>query len=117
MTDVLLFMQVSIFITFDYFSLALYVTFCYIAIMYSIEIRDKALRYLRKIPAKEQRRILQKIRRLANAPYALNNNVKALKGDNKFRLRVGDWRVLYTVDDNILRIEVIKIGPRGEVYQ
>ncbi len=59
-----------------------------------------------------------KIEQLANNPYAPNNNVTALKGmNNYYRLRVGDWRVVYRMDGQILTIVVLKIAPRGGAYQ
>lgn len=61
------------------------------------------------------RGIREKIGQLANDPEPLKNNLQALKGgEGKMRLRVGDWRVIYTED--LLILSVLKISPRGSAY-
>ncbi len=61
--------------------------------------------------------IRSKIDALAADPYAPNNNVKKLKGSDDYRLRVGDWRVIYSLIDARLVIVVVRIAPRGGVYE
>jgi len=47
-----------------------------------------------------------------------NGNIKVLQGyENFYRLRVGDYRVIYRIDDNELIIIVLKIGSRGDIYK
>lgn len=84
--------------------------------MYSIEITRDAIKALRKMPRNVAALIREKIDALAVNPYAPNNNVKKLKGSDDYRLRVGDWRVVYTLEDDRLVILVIRIAPRGGVY-
>lgn len=61
------------------------------------------------------KRIRSKIRLLARAPEALANNVRAMKGGGGLmRLRIGDWRVIYTED--LVVLSVLKVGPRGSAY-
>ena len=72
---------------------------------------------LRRMPRNVAKTVVRKIDQLAVSPYAPNNNVTRLKGEEGYRLRVGDWRVLYEIRDNVLVIEIIKIGPRGGVYR
>jgi len=62
-----------------------------------------------------RRRVLTAIGRLALDPHRAAN-VKALRGGDLFRLRVGDWRVIYTLRDEALIILVVRVGHRGEVY-
>ena len=67
------------------------------------------------MPANMSALIRQKVAQLATDPAAQANNMKALKGEpGIFRLRVGDWRVLYTAEGEVL--DVIKIAPRGAAY-
>jgi mRNA interferase RelE/StbE len=74
-----------------------------------------ALRTLARIPVKTATLIRDKIRQYARDPSSLANNVKALKGyDGVLRLRVGDWRVLFTEDGEV--IAIIRIAPRGDAY-
>lgn len=77
--------------------------------------RKEALRALRRMPANEARRVMQKIDQLAAFPEQLPPQVKRLKGRPGFRLRVGDWRVIF--DDNGNVLDVLAIGPRGSVYE
>lgn len=61
------------------------------------------------------KRIRSKIRLLASGPEALANNVKAMKGGGGLmRLRIGDWRVIYTED--LVVLSVLKVAPRGSAY-
>jgi mRNA-degrading endonuclease RelE of RelBE toxin-antitoxin system len=75
----------------------------------------KAARGLARTPSNVETLIRSKLDQLAADPNALANNVKALKGlDDAFRLRVGDWRVLFRNDRE--RIVVLDIGPRGTAW-
>ena len=72
---------------------------------------------LQRMPKNVVRTIIRNIKQLAENPYAPNNNITRLRGKSRYRLRVGDWRVLYEIDDDLHIIEVIKIGTRGGVYK
>ncbi|MGQ0660205.1 type II toxin-antitoxin system RelE family toxin [Sphingosinicella sp.] len=75
-----------------------------------------AQRTLRRIDRATSARIREKIALLARDPEALANNIKALKGHaGLLRLRVGDWRVIYTDDLRVL--SVVKIASRGSSYE
>lgn len=74
-----------------------------------------ATKVLSRMPATDARRIQQKIRQYADDPAGLANNVKALTGSPYVRLRVGDWRVL--MDDRGQVLNVVRVGPRGGVYE
>ena len=85
--------------------------------MYQIRYRSSAAKVLQRLPRNVAKTIVRKINQLAENPYAPNNNVTRLTGEPGYRLRVGDWRVLYEIHDDTLVIEIIKIGPRGGVYR
>lgn len=72
-----------------------------------------ALRTLRRIPANTAQRIRDKVDAYAADPASQANHVKALKGRNAIRLRVGDWRVI--MEDGAV-LAVLEVGPRGSVY-
>jgi mRNA interferase RelE/StbE len=59
--------------------------------------------------------IEKKIVALVVDPYAPNNNARKLQGRTGYRLRVGDWRVLYDLDGQ--RLLVLDVKPRGGAYQ
>ncbi|MDK9721349.1 MAG: type II toxin-antitoxin system RelE/ParE family toxin [Rhodospirillales bacterium] len=81
-----------------------------------VEYSSEVIVTLRRMPANTARTIRGKVERLAGNPYAPNNNVKALKGRPGYRLRVGDWRVIYELQGSVLVVEVLAIAPRGSVY-
>ena len=85
--------------------------------MYSVTFTKQALQTLRRIPRNIANLIREKIDILAADPYAPHNNVTKLVGRSGYRLRVGDWRVIYELQDGQLVMLVIRIGPRGEVYE
>jgi mRNA interferase RelE/StbE len=84
--------------------------------VYSIEFTVGALKSLAGMPANTARLIRSKIDLLAADPATPNNNVKRLKGSAHYRLRVGDWRVVYALHNDRLVIVVVKIASRGSVY-
>jgi mRNA interferase RelE/StbE len=85
--------------------------------MYEVFYQQKALKTLQKLPRNLSRLIREKIDQLAQDPHAPNPNVKLLEGRNGYRLRVGDWRVLYELIDDRLVIVVVNIKTRGDVYK
>ena len=66
-----------------------------------------AIRELRRIPTNVARRIMERIERIAANPAAADNNVSKLKGRSAMRLRVGDWRVLFTIDETARVLTVL----------
>jgi mRNA interferase RelE/StbE len=85
--------------------------------MWSISYTADAVRTLSRMDRVVARRIRTKIAALAQSPLSPNNNVKKLSGIEGYRLRVGDWRVIFTLRQEILTVVVIRIGHRREIYQ
>ena len=85
--------------------------------MYRIAFTKRANRSLRKMSQTTARLIREKLEHLAQDPHAHNPNVTKLQGRPGYRLRVGDWRVIYELEDDQLVILVLKIASRGEVYR
>ncbi len=94
----------------------LIVASCYYMIMFKITFSKNADKALRRMPRNNAVLITNKIKELASDPKKMRN-VKKLTNHPGYRLRVGDWRVVYTVNDNELLIHVINIKTRGEVYK
>lgn len=84
--------------------------------MWSIEFSRDAAKALMRMPRDQAVRIRRKIDELARDP-ANAPNVKKLTEHPGYRLRVGDWRVVYLLVDDRLVIQVVRIAPRGEVYR
>lgn len=68
------------------------------------------------MPRNVRETVKGKIESLARDPFGAAN-VKKLVGEPGYRLRVGDWRVIYDVDSGRLLVHVLKVGPRGGVYE
>ncbi|AOF89104.1 MAG: type II toxin-antitoxin system RelE family toxin [Shinella sp.] len=73
-----------------------------------------ALRTLARIPRNEADRIRRKIYQYATDPETLKANVKKLQGRIGFRLRVGNWRVIFDENGNVL--DVLEVDSRGSIY-
>jgi len=84
--------------------------------MWSVVYGRDAVKALMRMPRNVERLVRSKIEALARDPFAPNNNVKALKGRPGFRLRIGDWRVIYELDRGRLVVLVVDIGSRGGIY-
>ncbi len=83
--------------------------------MYKIVIDDKVIKDLKKIDRVWQKRIIEKIKTvLRNNPYSGKKLVGNLSPF--WRLRVGDYRVIYAIEESIVTVEVIKIKHRKESY-
>lgn len=82
--------------------------------MRQISYTKTAIRALRRMPANTALLIRSKIEAYVKDPASQGNNVKALKGREGIRLRVGDWRVIMDDQGNVLA--VLDIGPRGGIY-
>lgn len=84
--------------------------------MYAVEFVPSAARELANLDRATQRRVARRINQLAVAPRAAGS-VKLRGADDVWRLRVGDYRILYRIEDDGLLVLVIKVGHRGAVYR
>jgi len=84
--------------------------------MHEITFSKQADKALRRMPRNIALTIGKKIKELANNPNGMRN-IKKLTNHPGYRLRVGDWKILYIVNDNELLIHIINIKTRGEVYK
>jgi mRNA interferase RelE/StbE len=85
-------------------------------VSYQVEISKGALKQLQKLSLELQERIQSKIDCLATQPRP--DGVKKLNNrDNGYRIRVGDYRVIYDIFDDILVIIIVEVGHRSDVYK
>ena len=82
---------------------------------YSLEIKRSAAKELAQVPPKDRGRIIARIQALADDPRPVG--AEKLSGQDRYRVRQRDYRVLYEIEDHILRIMVVKIGHRRDVYR
>lgn len=82
---------------------------------YRLFVKPSAAKELEALPPKDRKRVATKIRGLASEPRPAGT--EKLSGQEKYRLRQGNYRVLYSVDDAQLAVVVVKIGHRRDVYR
>jgi mRNA interferase RelE/StbE len=82
---------------------------------YKIELRPAAARALRKLDPQVARRVQAAIVLLAEDPRPPAS--KPLRGRPAWRVRVGDYRIIYTIEDDVLLIVVVTLGRRRDIYE
>lgn len=84
---------------------------------YDVAFTKQAAKTLQKIPADIAKSIRLKIEQIAENPFGTHPNVTKLQNREGYRLRVGDWRIIYDIQKDKVLVIVLKIGLRGEVYR
>jgi len=82
---------------------------------YKITIKKSAAKELEDIPQKDLRKIIKRIRSLARDPRPYGS--QKLSGQERYRVRQGDYRIVYSIEDKDLLIDIVKIGHRREIYR
>ena len=85
--------------------------------MYKIAFTKQAYKSLRRIPKNVVDRIRKKLDQIAEDPFATHPNVSKLQNRPGYRVRIGDWRVIYDIRNEELVIMVLKVGSRGDIYR
>lgn len=86
-------------------------------VVYKIFYSKEARKSLLRIPRNTAKLMREKMEVIALNPYADHPNAKKLQGREGYRLRVGDWRIVYKIQNEQLIVVVLKIASRGEVYK
>jgi mRNA interferase RelE/StbE len=85
-------------------------------VAYRLELVPSALHELEKVAPDARRRVVRAIDRLAKEPRP--PGARALRGDKSgLRIRVGSYRILYEVDDDLLLVTIGRVAPRGKAYR
>jgi mRNA interferase RelE/StbE len=83
---------------------------------YKIEFTQAAERGLRGMPERDRSRIARRIDALGENPRPMG--VRKLSGaENQYRIRIGDYRVIYAIEDQLLTVLVIRVGNRRDIYR
>jgi len=83
---------------------------------YAVELKPSARKELESLPDTVLARVIHRLGSLAHDPRP--SGCKKLKGyKDQWRVRIGDWRVIYTVDDTVRLVSVTRIAHRREVYE
>lgn len=85
--------------------------------MYCLAIRKQAIKALQRMPVRDARRVRDELEKLAQDPDRQDLDVMRLQGRPGLRLRVGSWRVIFQRDEETREINVLRIGPRGDIYR
>ena len=85
--------------------------------MYKISYSTKSLKFLKRSDPKLRKLLMERINLLAQDPFNNILDVKKLKGREGYRLRISNYRVLYTVEQQIVTVHIVDIAHRREVYQ
>ena len=84
--------------------------------LYSVVIKRSAEKELRAVPLSDLKRVIDRIRGLAQQPRP--SRCEKLSGESeRYRIRQDDYRIVYGIDDAALRVDVVKVGHRREVYR
>lgn len=81
---------------------------------YEVVFKRSVYKDLRPIPNADVKRILARIRSLADDPRP--DGSEKLSGQERYRIRQGDYRIIYAIEDTRLIVTVVKVGHRGQVY-
>ena len=82
---------------------------------YKIYFRQSVLKDLVKIPKRELQRIIKRIEKLAHDPRP--QGCEKISGQERFRIRQGNYRIIYYIQDDELTIWIVKIGHRRDLYR
>lgn len=80
--------------------------------MYKTEWKEHAVKDLEKLESSIARRIIKKVDEMNENPFS--KDIKRLKGSNDFRLRVGDFRIIFSIEGDL--ITILKVGHRKNIY-
>lgn len=82
---------------------------------YKIEFKRSASKEIRALPSKEIKKILAKINTLVENPRPADST--KLSGEDKYRVRCGDYRIVYAIEDKVLTVYVVKVAHRKDAYR
>ncbi len=86
--------------------------------VYEVVFKKSAAKELLGLPKKIQQKILDAVQLLSINPYTELLQLKKMKGaDSLYRVRIQDYRVIYLIENQIIKVTIIKIGHRKEVYE
>ena len=83
--------------------------------MYEIELRRKAQRALDKLPEDDFNAVIDAVKGLADTPRP--KGVEKIKSAGLWRIRQGDYRIVYSIDDSEKTVIILRIGHRREIYR
>lgn len=83
--------------------------------MYNIELRRQAQRALDKLPKSDFQAVIEAIKDLAQTPRP--RGIEKVKSTGLWRIRQGDYRIIYAIDNKEHLVTVVRVGHRREIYK
>lgn len=85
--------------------------------MYELRYHPRTVKQARRLPNIEKEKVITEIKKLTKDPYGASLNIKKLVNTRRsYRLRVGDIRVIYEIDQKSQTVYIQEIGYRGQIY-
>lgn len=85
---------------------------------YTVVFKKSAAKELQSLPQRIQNKILDAVQLLSLNPYSELLQIKKMKNaDSLYRFRIQDYRVVYLIEDQVIKVTIIKIGHRKDVYE
>jgi len=85
--------------------------------VYQVQLHNQVSKKLKSLNSKDKLRIVDKIFELSQDPDSLTLDIKKLAGEPFYRLRVGNWRIIFHRDNVLKIISIEKLKPRGDAYK
>ena len=82
---------------------------------YEVSVKKSAIKELENVPKKELQKLVEKIQALSKEPRPQGS--QRLSQKEQYRIRQGDYRAVYSIDDDNLNVYIIKVGHRKEIYR
>jgi len=83
---------------------------------YRLKIKDSARKQITRLPKRDQRRVMNAIADLGDTPRP--EGVRKIAGaDDAYRIRVGDYRIVYEIADRVLTVYIVRVAHRKDVYR
>jgi len=87
-------------------------------LVYKLKFHKQVIKFLQNQPLNFRKKVINSFEIIKNNPFDNSLDIKELKGmENYFRLRLSKYRFIYKIENDILLIEVIKAGSRGDIYK
>ncbi len=84
---------------------------------YKVELKPQALKYLKNLPAPDKDKIIERLKLISENPRCEGVVKLSGKDPSQYRIRHGDYRIVYSIHDHVLVVEVIEINHRKDVYK
>jgi len=86
-------------------------------VIYTIRLSNRAIKELDRLDTRTRERIRERLRELADDPFSVRLSEHLTNKGDLRKSRVGGWRIIFRVHDDVLEVSVVTIARRGQVYK